>query len=277
MPEPADPFRVTNTLDPSLLDLMAFRLETRGHHPSFARPLSDYLDRMAIDTRQRVLDLGCGTGIAARTIANRPGFTGAVLGIDQSDHLVQAATRLAAEERVSERATFKTGDSHSLDLPSASFDAVVAHTLFSHLVDPAKALAEMRRVLRPGGVIGIFDGDYASLTFELGDEAQSRRMDEAIIASLVTNPRILRRLPRLLKQAGFVLEAVIPTVIVEAGRAEYWKAAIESYAGLVPSAGVITQAAAAGWRDELIATSERGEFFGACVYYAYVARPAPSS
>ena len=46
----------------------------------------------------------------------------------------------------------------------------------------------MRRVVRPGGIIGIFDGDYASMTFELADEHRSRRMDEMIVASLVTNP-----------------------------------------------------------------------------------------
>jgi SAM-dependent methyltransferase len=148
---------------------------------------------------------------------------------------------------------------------------VIAHTLFSHLNDPAKVLAEMRRVLRPGGVIGIFDGDYASLTFELGDEQRSRQMDEALIASLVTNPRVLRQMPRLLKRAGFVVGAVIPSIITEAGSAEFWKGSIESYVALVPSAGVITQAEAAEYRDELMAISARGEFFGSCVYYAYVA------
>jgi hypothetical protein len=130
----------------------------------------------------------------------------------------------------------------------------------------------MRRVLRPGGVIGIFDGDYASITFELGDEDRSRQMDEAIIASLVTNPRILRQLPRLLRRAGFAVQAVMPTIIVEAGTAAYWKATVEAYAALVPSDGLITKAVAEEWRDELLSISERGEFFGSCAYYAYVAQ-----
>jgi ubiquinone/menaquinone biosynthesis C-methylase UbiE len=271
MSKAVDPFRVTDQLQPSVLEAIALRLEKRGHHPAFAKPLTDYLDRMGIDTRNDVLDLGCGTGIAARAIANRPGFKGSVLGIDLSGHLVQAATRLAANEGLSDRVRFKVGDSQSLDLPPASFDAVTAHTLFSHLDDPSKVLAEMRRVLRPGGIIGIFDGDYASMTFELGDEQQSRQMDDAIIASLVTNPRILRQMPRLLKQAGFAVAAVMPSIITEAGRADFWKGSIESYAAIVPSAGLITQAEAAEWRDELMAISARGEFFGSCVYYAYVA------
>ena len=96
-------------------------------------------------------------------------------------------------------------------------------------------------------------------------------MDDAIIASLVTNPRILRQMPRLLKQAGFAVAAVMPSIITEAGRADFWKSSIESYAAIVPSAGLITQAEAAEWRDELMAISARGEFFSSCVYYAYVA------
>jgi ubiquinone/menaquinone biosynthesis C-methylase UbiE len=274
MSKPVDPFRVTNRLDAPVLEAIALRLETRGRHPLFAAPLVQYLDRMDIDARSDVLDLGCGTGIAARSIAGRPGFKGQVLGIDLSEHLVQAAARLAADEGLAQRVRFKAGDSHGLDLQPASFDAVIAHTLFSHLDDPAQVLAEMRRVLRPAGVIAIFDGDYASLTFELGDEAHSRRMDEALIASLVTNPRIMRRLPRLLRQAGFGIAAVLPTIIAEAGVAAFWKNSIDAYAGLAPGAGLLTSAEAAGWRDELLAASADGVFFGSCVYYAYIAHIA---
>ena len=110
MPQAVDPFRITNKLEPGTLDVIVARLETRGHHPHFAKPLSDYLDRMNIDSAAKVLDLGCGTGIAARAIAQRPGFKGSILGIDLSDHLIQAARRFAAEERLSDRVRFETGD-----------------------------------------------------------------------------------------------------------------------------------------------------------------------
>ncbi len=267
-----DPFRLTNKLEPSALDVMVARLEARGHHPYFARPLVDYLDRMDIDRMADVLDLGCGTGIAARAIARRPSFKGLVLGIDHSEHLIEAARRFAADEGVGGQARFEVGDSHTLALASASFDAVVAHTLFSHIDDPARVLAEIRRVLCPGGVVGIFDGDFASLTFELGDEERSRRMDDAIVGSLFTNPRILRRLPRLLRQAGLRVESMTPTIIAEVGTADYWKDAVEAFAKLAPRAGLLDEPQAAAWMRELMDASERGEFFGACVYYAYIAR-----
>ena len=272
MPDPVDPFRITNKLDSSTLDVVVARLETRGQHPHFAKPLSDYLERMEIDGKANVLDLGCGTGIAARAIARRPGFKGSLLGIDLSDHLVRAARRFAAEERLSDRVRFEIGDSHTLDLAPSSFDAVVAHTLFSHLDDPAQVLTEMRRVLRPEGTIGIFDGDYASMSFELVDAGRSRQMDDAIVGSLMTNPRILRRLPRLLKKAGFAVEVVMPSIITEVGTADFWKSSIEAWAKLVPVAGILNEAEMTAWREELLDASTRGEFFGSCVYYAYIAR-----
>lgn len=269
-----DPFRLTDKLDACALDVMVARLEARGRHPNFAGPLSAYLDRMEIDRKAKVLDLGCGTGVAARVIAQRPGFKGSVLGIDLSEHLIQAANRLAAQEKLHDRVRFEVGDSHALGLASRSFDAVVAHTLFSHLDDPLKVLAEMRRLLPKGAIACIFDGDYASMTFELADEQRSRHMDEAIVASLVTNPRILRQLPRLLKQAGFAAETVIPSVITEAGVADFWKSGIEAYAKLAPRAGIVSDAEASSWLDELLAASATGEFFGSCVYFAYIARAA---
>ena len=270
----ADPYRITNKLESSRLEVVATRLETRGRHALFAKSLSDYLDRMDIDSKANVLDLGCGTGVATRAIARRPGFKGSLLGIDLSNHLVEAARRYAAEEKLGDRVRFETGDCHTLALASRSFDAVVAHTLFSHLDDPAKVLAEMRRVLRPGGAVAIFDGDYASMTFELPDEVRSRQMDDAIIASIVTNPRVLRQLPRQLKKAGFAVEAVLPSIITEVGMADFWKSGVESFSKLAPVAGVLTEAQSAAWLEELLAASARGEFFGSCVYYAYIARPA---
>ena len=272
MPQAVDPFRITNKLESSTLDVIVGRLETRGHHPRFAKPLCDYLDRMDIDGKANVLDLGCGTGIAARAIAQRPGFKGSILGIDLSGYLIQAARGFAAQETLSDRVRFETGDSHTLGLAPGSFDAVVAHTLFSHLDDPAQVLIEMRRVLRPEGLVGIFDGDYASMTFELADEARSRQMDDAIVGSLMTNPRILRRLPRLLKKAGFAVEVVIPSIITDVGNADFWKSSVEALAKLAPVAGILNEAETTAWREELLDASTRGEFFGSCVYYAYIAR-----
>ena len=64
-------------------------------------------------------------------------------------------------------------------------------------------LAETARIARPGASIGIFDGDYASLTFGNPDPDQGKRDDEALIAAIVTNPRVMRQMPVSLVKPGW--------------------------------------------------------------------------
>ena len=178
----------------------------------FVRMLDDYLDAMGIDDAKAVIDLGCGTGIASRHIARRPGFFGHVTGIDQSPFLIDAASRFAGDENLAGRIDFRVGDTQSLDLGAGEFDAVVAHTLISHVERPEAVLAEIVRIAKPGASIGIFDGDYASLTFGHPDPDQGKRDDEALIAAIVTNPRVMRQMPILVHEAGLELVASFPYV-----------------------------------------------------------------
>ena len=69
-----DPYATTDRLDDSLLQVIVTRLETRARHPQFEKMLCDYLDAMQIDKARTVLDMGCGTGVAARAIAPRALF-----------------------------------------------------------------------------------------------------------------------------------------------------------------------------------------------------------
>jgi SAM-dependent methyltransferase len=66
-----DPFGRTDELDDNTLAALVTRFEARGKNPRFANMLGDYLDAMDIDRTTRVLDMGCGTGLAARAIARR--------------------------------------------------------------------------------------------------------------------------------------------------------------------------------------------------------------
>ena len=99
-----DPYRVTDQLDDAVLDAIATRLEVRGRHPVFVRMMDEYLDAMGIDDANAVIDLGCGTGVAARRIAGRSGFSGHVTGIDRSPFLI-AAARGSRATRTSQRST----------------------------------------------------------------------------------------------------------------------------------------------------------------------------
>ena len=267
-----DPYNISDKLDDAVLDAIVTRLELRGKHPFFENMLRDYLDAMDIDKADRVLDMGCGTGVAGRAIVHRKDFFGEVLGIDQSPYLVEAANRFAVEEDLKGRARFVAGDTHSLDLEEGTFDAVVAHTLLSHVSDPLEVLGEAKRVAKPGAMIGIFDGDYASLTFGQEDEAKWKADDEKIIGAMVTQPRVMRQIPRLAKRVGFDLVKAFPYVLAEAGKADFWVPAIESLRTLLPKAGAMDQPEAQAWADAQLEASEQGVFFGASNFFGYVLR-----
>jgi ubiquinone/menaquinone biosynthesis C-methylase UbiE len=268
----SDPFGRTDQLDDGLLAALVVRFEARGKHPLFSQMLREYLDAMNIARTATVLDMGCGTGLAARAIARSEGFSGHVIGIDLSPYLVAAAKRLASEEGLAAHLEFRAGDAHTLDFADSSFDALVAHTLLSHVDDPLSVLKEAARVIKPGGMIGIFDGDYASLTFDHADPLQGKAYDDALISALVTNPRVMRQLPRLLRAAGLELVTSSAYVLAETGTANFWSSAIEAYRKLVPQAGVMTADEANAWAAALRSDSDARVFFGSSNYYAYLAR-----
>jgi SAM-dependent methyltransferase len=151
----------------------------------------------------------------------------------------------------------------------------VAHTLFSHLDDPRSVLKEIVRAVRPGGVVGIFDGDYASMTFETDDPAEGRLADDAIIGAIVTNPRVMRQMPQLLRESGLELVAAFAYLVADIGRADFFEAAIKSFVKLLPKAGAMSDSQAAEWAATMFRRSDEGKFFGASNYYAYVARRGP--
>jgi hypothetical protein len=123
------------------------------------------------------------------------------------------------------------------------------------------------RVVRRGGMVGIFDGDYASLTFGHADPVRGKANDETLISAVVTSPRVMRQMPRLLRDAGLELVASLPYVVAEVGKRDFWLSGIASFQRLMPKAGAMTEAEANGWADALRADSEAGVFFGASNYY----------
>ncbi len=271
---PGDVFLSINELDDATVEAIAARLEFRGTDPTFTRWREAYLDRLALASDARVLDLGCGTGVVSRGIAARSGFAGQVVGLDHSPRLIEAARRLTAEAGMADRVTFEAGDATALPYPDAAFDAVVAHTTISHVGDPLALLTEAARVVRPAGRIAVFDGDYASWTFDHPDPVFAKAMDEAFIATVVNNPRVLRELPRLLRQAGLEREDLLAWVYADIGAGGFYRNAIEVYAPLMVRAGLMPADRVEAWLQYQRGAMAEGVFFGSCNYYAYIVKRA---
>jgi SAM-dependent methyltransferase len=89
--------------------------------------------------------------------------------------VLELARAVAAERGVA--VELRAGDVYALDFPDASFDVVHAHQVLQHLTDPVRALREMRRVLRPGGVVAVRDGDYSCFSWAPLEPALTRWLE----------------------------------------------------------------------------------------------------
>lgn len=267
-----DPHRFINELDEAALERLITRLESRAQDAVFTRLFDKYAAQLALPPSAQVLEVGCGTGAILRLLARRNDFTGKAFGVDQCCSFIDAANKFSRVENVSDRLTFQVGDVHRLDFPPATFDAVIAHTLISHVTEPAKVLGEMARVVRPGGTVVIFDGDYASLTYAFPDHGFGQQMDAALANATFNNPRIMRDLPRLLPELGLKLTAAWGDAVVEIGDGSFFKSFAETYVPYVKRAGLLPAQAVDIWLNEQRKAMKNCTFFAACNYYTYLAR-----
>lgn len=116
---------------------------------------------------QSLLDVGCGPGTITADLAALVA-PGEVVAIDNVASVLDEARREAAERRV-ENIRFSMQSAYGLEFEDAVFDVVHAHQLLQHLSEPLKALAEMKRVCKPGGIVAIRDVDYGAMTWYPAD------------------------------------------------------------------------------------------------------------
>jgi ubiquinone/menaquinone biosynthesis C-methylase UbiE len=111
----------------------------------------------------RVLDVGCGPGTITAGLAERVA-PGRVTGVDTAAEVLEEARGTAADRGVG-NAEFTVADVNALDFPDAAFDIVHAHQVLQHLPDPVRALSEMRRVCKPGGIVAARDADFGGMAW----------------------------------------------------------------------------------------------------------------
>lgn len=111
----------------------------------------------------QLLDVGCGPGTLTVDLA-RQVAPARVVGIDSTPAVLAEASASAEESGVT-NVEFEVGDAYELQFRAAAFDVVHAHQLLQHLSNPIAALVEMRRVLRPGGLLAVRDSDYGGFVW----------------------------------------------------------------------------------------------------------------
>ena len=111
-----------------------------------------------------LLDVGCGPASITADLAERVA-PGRVVALDAAAGALEAARATLRERRLSEQVEVTSGDVMALPFEDTSFDVVHAHQVLQHLADPVGALAEMRRVTRPGGIVAVRDAVYSAMTW----------------------------------------------------------------------------------------------------------------
>ena len=111
-----------------------------------------------------LLDVGCGPASITADLAERV-TPGRVVALDAASGALEAARATLRDRGLSEQVEVTSGDVMALPFEDASFDVVHAHQVLQHLADPVGALAEMRRVTRPGGIVAVRDAVYSAMTW----------------------------------------------------------------------------------------------------------------
>ncbi len=227
------------------------------------------LRSLGLEPGQHVLDIGCGPGLLVRDLAGSVGEGGRGCGLDLSDAMLGMARRRCADQAW---VSFDQGDAMKLPYEDAAFDAVVSTQVYEYVADIPGALAEIRRVLRPGGRVAILDTDYGSLVVHTDDEPRLARILDAWDEHFVH-----RDLPRFLgpalREAGFRLRqrSAIPMF-----NPEYQPNAFSFHltmfiAGFSGGRRDATQEDAQGWLAELQDLGRQGRYFFSLNRYLFVA------
>jgi len=114
--------------------------------------LEHLIELVAVESGDKVLDLGCGAGIIAEHLSDRTGAS--VIGLDYAASAIEEAKSRTENKR--DRLSFEQGNFNALDYPDATFDAIVSLDTLYWASDLEATMSALRRILKPGGRIGIF-------------------------------------------------------------------------------------------------------------------------
>ena len=265
-----DPFRDVDAASAETIAIIADALEARAADPSMLPMVDAYLDAMDVPAGSVIVDIGSGTGGVTRRIADR--FPHAeVLGLEPSSALVGKAEALAGDRP---NLSFAVGDGAALGLEDCSTDFAILHTVLSHVTEPALLLAEAARILKPGGVVVLFDADFskAAMGSVPGDPLGS--CAEAFVAGAVTDPWLTGKLKQMVRTAGFAVTRfdVSNRVVTEGMGSLVW---VRMSSARLVSEGVIGQPLADALQAEYVRRAEAGTLYAILPFATLIAsRPA---
>lgn len=227
-------------------------------------------EALAAQPGERIIDVGCGPGFYVAELLEEVGPQGSALGVDAAmAMLAVAATRCERHQN----AFFEQAEATSLPAADKSLDAALSVQVMEYVPDVGAALAEIHRVLRPGGRVVIWDVDWATLSWYSTDPARMERAKEAFDKHL-THPALPQRLTALLRSTGFddvVMEGhVFATNTIDPQ--SYLGTVMPLFNEFIASQEEFGPEEAKALKEEQRELDERGEFYGSVTQFCFAAR-----
>ena len=226
--------------------------------PFFAECKRESYDLLAAMQGSRILEVGCGLGDDAAALAQRVAPGGAVVAVDGSEAMVEAARRRHGDVAA---LSFDVADAGRLPYGDASFDGCRIDRVLQHIADPTAAIREMARVLRPGGMLVAFDNDWETLTIDSTNRSLTRTILHAWCDRFPSG-WIGRQMVGMFLDAGLIDVEAHPKTFVSSdlGVADRVFSFFATADSLVASGAVDAQDADR-WRNELRTADAAGRFF----------------
>ena len=228
-------------------------------------------DALAAAPGERIADVGCGPGFYCAELAEDGGPGGSVTGVDASEAMLALARRRCADLPNVE---LRQGDATAVPLPDVSADAAISVQVQEYVEDVGAALAELRRVLRPGGRVLVFDIDWATYSVHSDQPELTARVLRAWDEHLA-HRSLPRTLAPSLRDAGFedVRVRAHPLAAIEFDPSRRHLAAMVAFVAVfVPGRQGLGEADAQAWLDDQRALGERGAFYATATQFCFTAR-----
>jgi arsenite methyltransferase len=234
-------------------------LEMTYRSPEVAAQRRALLETIAPRSGEKALDIGCGPGFVTEELARAVGPTGAVQAMDNSESSVMMTQRRCAE---SANVQVQLAEATQLPYADGQFDLAVSTQVYEFIPDVQLALAELHRVLRPGGRAAIIDTDWQTILWHTTHPDRMARILKVWDEHLA-HPVLPRTLGPLLHKAGFsVLQCkVIPYLDVTYKPENYSFHMTKTIRGFVRGRQGITREEADAWAGEFQELANAGAYF----------------
>ena len=232
-------------------------------------------EALAPSPGERIADVGCGPGFYVRELAEVVGSGGLVAGVDVSQAMLDvAAGRAAGVSNVA----FHQGDATAVPLPDAGFDAALSVQVLEYVEDATAGLRELRRVVRPGGRVVVWDIDWGTVSWHSQDPARMERVLSAWDAHLA-HPSLPRTLAHRMREAGLgdVRGEGHAFATADGDPGSYGVAAVPVIEKYVAGREEIGPEEARAWACEQEELRERGDFYFACMQFCFTGRATGAS